>query len=240
MTQVRTTWKEKTLSFVQTVADFAFPPVCVGCKKPDSLFCQRCLGDILWLKEAFCSSCGKSLIEGKCCTDKPVGMYSAVAYIGPIPKAIHHLKYKSHFALAKPLADMMNTAWQNEWHIPDVVVPIPLHARRYQERSYNQAALLAEAFAQKKELPYQGETLFRIRETTRQVGLNAFERKQNVIHAFWANEQVKNKSILLIDDVYTTGATMLAAIHALLDAGAKEVRGFTLAKATLLQSAKLT
>lgn len=160
-------------------------------------------------------------------------MYTAVSYVGPIPKAIHHLKYEGHFAFAKPLAEIMMAAWQAHWSFPQYIIPIPLHQNRQKKRSYNQSELLAKEIAEKWPIELITDGLFRIRQTTPQVGLNAHERQSNVDNAFWASETVRNQSVLLIDDVFTTGATMQAAATALVQAGAKEVFGFTLAKANL-------
>ena len=220
---------------MQSVTRFAFPPVCVGCGKPEHLICQHCEKDIYWLNEAFCPGCLTS-VDGACangCQPMPDIIYTAVSYIGPIPKAIHHLKYEGHFALAQPLAKIMMAAWQSDWCQPDMLVPIPFHKKREQKRSYNQAALLVNEIAEEWPVQPHLDALYRIRATTPQVGLNAPQRQNNVINAFWANSAVKGKTVLLVDDVFTTGATMQAAAIALYGAGAKSVKGFALAKAEM-------
>lgn len=220
---------------MQSVSRFAFPPVCVGCGKPDQLLCRHCQSDILWVSAAFCPGCltPVNLSDGRCCHSLPDTIYSAVSYIGPIPKAIHHLKYQGHFAVAKPLAQLMISAWQSAWQRPEMIVPIPLHKSREQKRSYNQAALLAQEISAEWSIQSCSDALIRIRSTRPQVGLNAHERQNNVINAFWANPSFKGKSVLLVDDVFTTGATMQAAAMALIKAGASSVAGFTLAKAEM-------
>ncbi len=233
MTQLTSSWNKRAKLFFQTLSDLAFPPVCVACQKPDFLICKNCYKDILWLQESFCPYCFQESSNSSCCDGSLMGMFTAVAYVGPIPKAIHHLKYEGHFAVAKPLAEIMVEGWQPSWPEPDSIIPIPLHQSRQKKRSYNQSELLAKEIAEHwgREILLDG--LFRIIETSPQVGLNANERLSNVNNAFWANEKIKNKSILLIDDVFTTGATMHAAANALMLGGAKEVYGFTLAKANL-------
>jgi ComF family protein len=168
-----------------------------------------------------------------CIQDKGAltAVYTAVAYVGPIPRAIHQLKYESQFAVATPLSELMATAWQPHWPEMDLIVPIPLHKKREQKRGYNQSALIAQAFGQLCNVPHAAEALYRVRFTTPQVGLNAHERKHNVDDAFWATKIAQNKTVLLIDDVYTTGATMAAAASALLTAGATAVYGYALARA---------
>ena len=100
---------------------------------------------------------------------------------------------------------------------------------RYQERGYNQAELLASAFCDRVQLPLQAGWLVRQRSTHSQVGLTAVERQRNVEDAFVAADAVLGKRLLLIDDVYTTGATMRACAQAALDAGAAIVYGLALA-----------
>ena len=233
MVQIESNWNQRARLFFQTLADLAFPPVCVACRKPDSLICKSCRDDIAWLSEAFCPYCLKTKTAVSCCDGSLDGLYTAVSYIGPIPKAIHHLKYEGHFAVAQPLAEIMMTAWQDRWPFPQLIIPIPLHQSRQKKRNYNQSELLAKNISKKWPIELNTNALFRIRQTTPQVGLNAHERQSNVNNAFWASDAIKNKTILLIDDVFTTGATMHAAATSLKLAGAKHVFGFTLAKANL-------
>jgi ComF family protein len=156
---------------------------------------------------------------------------AAVVFARPVTKLIHNLKYNGAFGLAKPLAQMMADAWA-AWRMPvDLVLPIPLHAKRQRERGYNQSALLTRDFCKRVTLPYAEYGLQRTRFTTPQVGLTAVERLENVQDAFTTKVDVVGKHILLIDDVCTTGATMAAAATALHAAGAKTVSGYCLARA---------
>jgi ComF family protein len=121
---------------------------------------------------------------------------------------------------------------QNEWPI-DVVIPVPLSASRQRERGYNQAALLAYPFSLSSGLDYQPRALSRIRETPSQIGLTVKERQRNVHNAFWAdNDKVFGRSILMIDDVMTTGATLNACAGALKAQGAGRIYALTLARTT--------
>lgn len=145
---------------------------------------------------------------------------------------IHHLKYRRDLglgeALSNPLADFIQT--QN-WKI-DSVVPIPLSNQRYKERGYNQIALMAYPLSLILDLTYSSNALIRKRHTRSQVGLSALERKQNVEGAFWANPRLTSgKSILLMDDVATTGPTLAAASKALVSSGASKIYALTLARA---------
>ncbi|MGE5224806.1 MAG: ComF family protein [Omnitrophica WOR_2 bacterium] len=127
---------------------------------------------------------------------------------------------------------MINSLNQLKWKI-DVVVPVPLGVARLAERGYNQAALLARPVSLGMGLSYSSKALFRIRETRSQVELKASERKSNVKGAFQArSELVDGKHVLVIDDVATTGSTLGECARALLEAGAAQVVGFTLARAS--------
>ncbi len=111
------------------------------------------------------------------------------------------------------------------------MVPVPLSEERYHERGYNQASLLAKPLAARLSLTFNPYALKRIRHTASQVGLSAHERHQNVIGAFEAEtDLVRGKSLLIVDDVMTTGATMKACAQALKKAGAKSAYGVVLAR----------
>lgn len=107
----------------------------------------------------------------------------------------------------------------------DLVVPAPLHASRRRERGYDQAALLARAVSRELSLSCDANALKRTRRTKQQVSLGPEERRNNVVGAFTAVRPLRGETVLLVDDVYTTGATMDAAATALLEAGARTVIG---------------
>jgi ComF family protein len=114
----------------------------------------------------------------------------------------------------------------------DLVVPVPLSRKRYKERGYNQIALVAQPFSHQMGLAYSPKVLVREKHTISQVGLSALERKKNVEGAFWADSNlITGKSILLMDDVATTGSTLAAAASALVASGASRVYALTLARA---------
>ena len=109
-----------------------------------------------------------------------------------------------------------------------MIVPVPLHINRLRERGYNQARLIAGHVAQMRGLPLVPQAIYRQVETHSQVGLNAEEREANMQGAFGADPQtVSAQTILLIDDVYTTGATLAACAQAAREAGAAAVYGLT-------------
>jgi ComF family protein len=115
---------------------------------------------------------------------------------------------------------------------PDAIVPVPLHASRERERGYNQAALLALELGRRVRLPVVDDVLFRTRETIPQVGLDATERRANVLHAFQCSSTgLTGRRVLLVDDVCTSGATLEAAGDALRKGGVSSVWAYTLARA---------
>jgi ComF family protein len=119
--------------------------------------------------------------------------------------------------------------WPALRHTIDAVTPVPLHDERRTERNYNQAELLARAFCEQTGLQLQIDWLERQRFTRSQVGLSAQGRRMNVADAFTAQEHVRGTSILLIDDVYTTGATLHACALALRQRGADRIYALALA-----------
>ncbi len=157
---------------------------------------------------------------------------AAFLYQEPLSQLIQGLKYNQSFGIAAALAEQM-VQQMPAWDIPlDFVLPLPLHPDRHKKRGYNQAALLADRLTQMVNLPYEPTILARIRDTQPQVGLTLKERRQNMEDAFQADAgKAAGKNLLLIDDVYTTGATLSAAAAALLDAGAESVSGYCLAGA---------
>jgi ComF family protein len=142
------------------------------------------------------------------------------------------MKYQPNRKLASRMG-----AWLHEISVPvhsrrARIVPVPLGEVRKRERGYNQADLIASEFAEISERLYFGQALRRVRETRSQVGLNLAERQENVFGAFVADpQQVSGKVILLVDDLFTTGATMSACAEALHQAGAGTVVGLSVARA---------
>jgi ComF family protein len=159
-------------------------------------------------------------------------MRSWLVFEGPIRHALHQLKYRRNVALGdaliQHLADYVGTLG---WSV-DLVVPVPLGKERMKERGYNQVGLVAMPLAAVNHWRYAPRALTRSRETRPQVGLSIAERKENVSGAFQADEAlVSGTSVLLMDDVATTGATLSACADALLDAGARCIYALTLARA---------
>ncbi len=148
-------------------------------------------------------------------------------------RALHTLKYgRNHggfgYALAEHAAAFyLSLSWQ-----ADIMLPVPLSPKRMQERGYNQVAQVCEPLAGLAGCLYAPQALQRIKHTDTQVGKNRTERKANVQGAFQAKpDLVRGKTVVIMDDVATTGATLVAASSALLEAGSAQVYAYTLARA---------
>lgn len=224
-------------------ADLLFPPRCVGCGRAGSLFCDSCAQAVAPIPQPCCPRCGQPQVTTALCqtctglVNDPVTMARAAAvYAPPLRPAIHALKYEQQPALAPLLGRYLVAAFAHpEWQAVriDAVAPVPLHAERLAARGYNQSALLAAHFCAATGLPMEKNWLERHRDTRPQVGLNLQERRQNVVGSFRAQPAVAGKRLLLIDDVYTTGATLRACATAARAAGATAVYALTVARPLL-------
>lgn len=142
------------------------------------------------------------------------------------------MKYRGNSSFGEALAAHMADYVQSlQWDI-DLVIPMPLGKKRLQERGYNQVALFAQPLAYALGWDYAPRALWKARETRTQVGLNISQRRENVAHAYQADAAVvRRKSVLLMDDVATTGSTVSASTTALLNAEAGDVYVLTIARA---------
>jgi ComF family protein len=217
--------------------DWLFPPSCGGCIRNGARWCKDCQARTQIIPETICTRCGKVMwIKSLCedCRARPPQYYqlrSWAIFEGPLRTAIHRLKYRGDLALgevlSQPLIEMQKT---HKWEI-DMIVPVPLGVARQSSRGYNQAALLALPLALSLGIKYQPKALKRISETSSQVGLSFSQRRDNVSDAFQVgSEKVQDLTILMVDDVTTSGATMEECSHTLINKGAKRVYGITLAR----------
>lgn len=232
-------WGLRVREWASTLLNLIFPPTCANCHTVGTLLCEACIDAMPWVPLPICPRCGRPLDRPaeQCylCARRPLPLQqvrTAVYFIEPVQSLVHQLKYKHRFALAQPLADLM-LRFRPRWQTPvDAIVPIPLHARRYRQRGYNQAELLARRLSQQLQIPLNTSTLQRIQHTRSQVGLSRAARHANVADAFAVtDQQLWGQHILLVDDVFTTGATLSAATDALLAAGVTAVSGYCLARA---------
>jgi ComF family protein len=217
--------------------DWLFPPSCGGCGVRGIRWCPECQDHTRLIPSTLCPICGNvqaSTVVCRKCRVSPPG-YSALrswaVFEGPIRNALHRLKYKGDMALGEVLARPLASLFKDMGWAVDLVAPVPLGVARKAERGYNQATLLAQPFALENRLVFRPEALVKIRDTRTQVGLSVPERRTNVAGAFKANPKVvKEKLVVVVDDVTTSGATIEACAQALLEAGARQVYGLTLAR----------
>ena len=218
--------------------DLLFPPTCGGCNCPGYKICPDCLKQFHMLGDTVCQVCGHPLSKSTFCldckTNRPPykSMRSWVVYDGPIRNILLKLKYLKNFSLGDELAHQVaGEIKKYQWPI-DCIVPIPLGKKRLRERGYNQVGMIAFSLAVKAQWEYLPGALERVRETNSQVGLTARERKENVRDAFrFRTGKIEGKTVLLLDDIATTGATIHEGTKALLAGGAREVYAFTIARA---------
>ena len=205
----------------EPVIDLVFPAICSGCGKVGMVYCHTCQ-EALRTKYPLVSQA-------------PTPALLAVVALGPfeagLRHALHSLKYEHCPMLAAPLGKLMAERIREVRWPHAVIIPVPLHAERLAQRGYNQAVLLAEHAANELGWKVLADVLIRDRATISQVGLGYHERQENVRDAFRVTrpENILDADVILVDDVYTTGATLNACAQALLSSGARSVRATTAA-----------
>ena len=203
-----------------SLLDLVFPPRCEVCKKsgPEAL-CAECFSGVKFLRPQF-------------------GIHSAAAYDGTLKSAIHRFKFQNRKKLAEPLGVLMVNYLGRDRSLPlrelDGIIPVPLHPRRLRGRGFNQAELLARVVGRYFDLPVIS-ALARVKHTKPQFDLPREARRLNLIGAFRVNQpkEIVNKRVLLLDDIYTTGATVTECVRALSAAGARRIEVLTLSRACL-------
>lgn len=234
------------------ILNLLFPqkPYCIACNKHlklgESLICSECADNLLPIMPPICPKCGKPLdptmVLQNCsqvlCSDCRMTSHLFVQarayghYDGVLKQLIYVFKYRRRPEISGFLGDKMaETLKKLKWPCFDYIVPVPLHKSRLQERGYNQAQLLADDISKKINVPVYN-CLIRTKPTEHQTLLDKRLRRQNIEEAFKALRSFKlsGKKLLLIDDVYTTGATADSCTKALLSAGADKVYVFTCAR----------
>jgi ComF family protein len=220
--------------------DVALPPHCLACERrvaSEGTLCADCWGRLRLIEKPYCAQLGIPFAY-----DLGAGALSAEAIADPPPfercravaafdevarRMVHGLKYRDHLELAIWMGAWMARAGAELIAEADVIVPVPLHRRRLWWRRFNQSASLAKQIADMSGKRLAPGALNRIRATRQQVGLSGPERDRNVRGAFRVRPSertgIADRRVLLIDDVYTTGATVKAATRALKRAGASAV-----------------
>lgn len=209
------------------------------------VLCPACISDIVPVTSPLCCQCGQVFRSRQgddhlcaACIIAPKRFTRARAagvYDGPLKILIQRLKYGGELMLAGPLSDLLFTAFGQYWdpNTVDLILPVPLHTRRMRQRGFNQAWLLIQNWPgrirsttrQGTTIGFRRQLLRRIRPTTPQTGLDRRHRRTNLTHAFAVTNpgEIAGKRVLVVDDVYTTGATANACARVLMTAGADQV-----------------
>ncbi len=236
--------------FLQYAELLFFPSFCKLClelleTRENRVVCRSCFESLRHRSSSFCLSCGHFFQDsaeprlcGKCLEKKPKYSLhrSCGHYSGKLKDFILLYKYRGYKILGKDLAQfMLQTLGKSEeiWWGVDAVIPVPLHPKRKRYRGFNQAFVLAKIMAREKDKVLITNCLVKAQNRLPQTIVEASERGKNIKGAFKVKKarNIKDKVILLVDDVYTTGATINECCDTLLQAGAKEVRIITLAQA---------
>lgn len=226
-----------------------FPRPCRKCGKFDIsainfFFCKECLNKLSSIK-FFCIICGFDFLgechEKKCgrCLEKASFVYrrarSVYIYDGTVKDLVKIFKFRKKRKLGKILGSLMAKDFFNKFPNSDYdfIVPVPIHRKRLNERQFNQSEVLAAELGKHIHIPLLFDTLVQKRSSVEQVNLGVKERWKNVKGIYSVSKDIENKGILLIDDVFTTGATTYECSKLLIEHGASYVDIFTFARTRL-------
>lgn len=239
-------------ALLKALLDLALPPGCPACAGPpagDSPFCAACRQEVRLLGEGACPRCGLPQPQGQpgalclaCRFDPPAydRLFCLALHQGPLARAVRDFKYRRRLSAGQALARFLALGLPSDiLHETQVMAPVPLHHRRLWARGFNQALVLARRIAGARprgQRPLLAPALLRrLRHTRPQVGLALAARQENVAGAFAVHPRhrglVEGRRVLLVDDVFTTGATVGECARVLKQAGARQVTVVTLARA---------
>lgn len=220
-------------SFAETLAAAFYPNRCAGCGKVISLeeyWCDECKTNIHEISAPVCLKCGMNIKDCYCTHAKALNWTAAVApfyFEGAVRNAIYRFKFRNHPELSEMFAKEMYRVMQER--IPDkkfdLIACVPMTKKRKAEREYNQSELLSEELSKISGISFSPELLIKIRETETQHSLSANRRAGNVFGAYKVSSEISiaGKTVLLCDDIKTTGSTLAECSRMLCLAGAKEV-----------------
>lgn len=238
------------------VVDWIYPPQCRFCKaalfeRANDCFCASCLGKIRAVRHPLCPKCGRPYLDAGgedhlcgSCLSRPPEFDWARAWAcyptddserHPLREVLQRFKYGRKLAVGKPLGRIMARECQAfvEGCVIDIIIPVPLHTKRLRWRGFNQALILGREMGRRWLLPVDPFVLLRSQETQPQTQLAEEDRRKNVRGAFSVapGKAIARKAVLLVDDVYTSGATVNECSRTLRRAGAEKVYVLTLGRA---------
>jgi competence protein ComFC len=227
-----------------------FPTSCKACgrlleERGERVLCRGCLDEIVPVRPTACPRCGRSFegeaephLCGDCLTEPPAFTVnrSCAPYRGRLKDALLLFKYRKYRPLGRDLARFVHETHRRDedlWAGVDALVPVPLHPLRARERGYNQAAVLARELGRLRGLECDGKILRKVRNAPPQTSLERAGRLMSVRGAYRVErpDRVRGRTLMLVDDVCTTGSTLRECAAVLAAAGAKEVRAITVARA---------
>ncbi len=234
------------IKILNCAIDVILPPACPVCGQPKHYYngrridiCRSCQDAVSYVKEPVCLKCGKPVKsdEQEFCTDcsRHEHSYDQAAavyeYSSAVKNSIYRFKYHNKREYADVYAKEMMKACGHMikmWN-PDAIIPVPVHSSRLRSRGYNQAQLIAVQLGRLSGIPVDDVSLLRVKKTAPMKELGNSERIKNLQNAFQVNGKVVIYSkVLIVDDIYTTGATFDACAKALKDAGVQRVYGISL------------
>jgi ComF family protein len=224
------------------VLDFVYPPVCLCCGRftddSEQVVCSDCWDRIAEIDFPFCSGCFAALEDGApcqvCLETGATPVYALGHYVDPLKEIIHDFKYYGFQRLGQALADRLLEKYGGllDRLGLDFLVPIPLHSYRQKSRGFNQALVLSDIIGNRLNVPVETESLLKIRRTKDQAKLIPRQRADNISGAFELfGEKLIGRTVAVVDDVVTTGATIREATRVLSDAGARPVAVIAVAAA---------
>ena len=217
----------KKTGWLRGLLDFVFPPLCLGCASfNDDQYdiCEKCLAAIDRYQNPICLSCESVITNNaKCpaCGEKSLPLFAFGNYCNPLNEIVIQFKFHGITSPATILADLINQQFGERIASLNAtaLVPIPLFPSRENSRGYNQAVLLAEQLSVRLALPVRGDIIFRIRKRKPQAKLNLRQRATNIKGVFSVVEpSEKQRRVILVDDVVTSGATVREATKILTEA----------------------
>ncbi len=244
-----------TIGF-DSLLDILYPPRCRSCREPlqgldERCFCPECNQKVLLVAHPLCTSCGRPFLDAAgedhlcgVCLSRPPSFTRARAWAcyprdeghkNPLRNVVLQFKYGRKVSLGPPLGRLLSKGCLDFFRESplECIVPVPLHRKRLRWRGFNQAVILAREVSRSWHIPMDPFLLTRPKDTEPQTELSEESRRRNVRGAFALNpkKSIRGKTILLVDDIYTSGATAHECSRVLRGGGAREIHVLTLARA---------